>query len=42
MGALEGAATIPDDGAGPGETERAKPALPGAGQEPETTKARVG
>jgi hypothetical protein len=40
MVAVEGAATIPGDGGGPTETERAKPALPGAGQKPETTRAR--
>src|SRR6266853_2067257 len=40
MVAVEGAATIPGDGAGPAETERAKPALPGTRQKPETTRAR--
>ncbi len=32
--------TIPGDGGGQTETERSKPALPGAGQKPETTRAR--
>jgi len=39
MVAVEGTATLPGDGTGPAETERAKPALPGACQEPETTRA---
>ena len=38
--AVEGAATIPGDGGGPAETERAKPALPGARAKPETRRAR--
>src|SRR5580700_7169300 len=38
--AVEGAATIPSDGAGSAETERAKPTLPGTRQKPETTGAR--
>jgi hypothetical protein len=42
MVTVEGAATIPRDGAGPAETERARPALPGARQKPETTTARGG
>lgn len=33
--ALEGPAAIPDDGGGQAEAQRAKPALPGAGPEPE-------
>ena len=37
--AVEGAAEIPDDGRRQAETQRAKPALPGTGQEPPTTKA---
>ena len=40
MVAVEGPATIPDDEGGQTETERPKPALPGAGQKPETTRAR--
>src|SRR5580692_1553734 len=40
MVAVEGAATIPGDKGWPTETERARPALPGARQEPETTRAR--
>jgi len=40
MVAVEGAATIPGDGAGPAETERAEPALPGARQKAETASAR--
>ena len=40
MVAVEGAATIPGNGAGPTETERAKPALPGARQKPETTQSQ--
>jgi hypothetical protein len=40
MVAVEGPATLPGDGTGPAEAERAKPALPGAGQEAETTRAR--
>ena len=40
MVAVEGAAKIPGDGGGQAETERAKPALPGARQKPETTRAR--
>ena len=40
MGAVEGAATIPGDGAGPTETERAKPALSGALQKAENTRSR--
>src|SRR2546427_9771273 len=40
MGAVEGAATVPGDSHRQGETERSKPALPGAGQKPETTRAR--
>jgi hypothetical protein len=39
---VEGAATLPGNGSGPGEAQRAKPALPRAGQEPETTRARGG
>ena len=39
MVAVEGAETIPGDGTGPAETEWAKPALPGARQEPQTTRA---
>ena len=42
MGAVEGAATIPGDGAGQTEAERPKPALPGTGPEPETTRDRSG
>jgi hypothetical protein len=34
--AVEGAATLPRDGGGPTEAERAEPALPGAGPQPET------
>ena len=34
--AVEGAAEISDDGGGPTEAERAEPALPGAGPQPET------
>jgi hypothetical protein len=40
MGALEDAATLPQNQVGQGETESPKPALPGTGAEPETTKAR--
>src|SRR6266851_1409125 len=40
VGAVEGAATIPDDQRGPTEAERARAALPGAGQKPETPGAR--
>ena len=40
MVAVEGAATIPGDDGGHTETEQPKPALPGAGAEPETTRAR--
>jgi len=40
MVAMEGAATISGDGGGPTETERAKPALPGARQKPKNTRAR--
>ena len=40
MVALEGAATIPGDEGRQAETERAKPALPGAREKPETTRAR--
>jgi hypothetical protein len=40
MVAVEGAAALPDDGAGPTETKRPEPALPGARQEPETGRAR--
>lgn len=36
--AVEGAAAIPGDEGRPGETEWPKPALPGAGQKPETTR----
>jgi hypothetical protein len=36
---VEGTATISSDGTGPAETERAKPALSGTRQKPETTKA---
>jgi hypothetical protein len=38
--AVKGAATIPGDKGGPAEAERAKPMLPGARQEPESTRAR--
>src|SRR3977135_2768769 len=40
MVAVEGAATIPGHHSGQTETEWAKPALPGARQKPETTRAR--
>ena len=40
MVAVEDAATIPGDGGGQAESERPKPALPGASREPETTSAR--
>ena len=40
MVAVEGATAIPGDGARPTETERARPTLPGARQNPETTRAR--
>ena len=39
MVAVEGAATIPGEPCGPTETEQSKPALSGADQEPETTRA---
>jgi hypothetical protein len=39
---LEGPTEISGDAGGPTETERPKPALPGAGQEPETTTAHGG
>ncbi len=38
--AVEGAATISGNGGRPGETQRPKPALPGARQEPEASSAR--
>ena len=38
--ASEGAADLPGDHGGPAETEGPKPALPGAGAEPPTTRAR--
>src|SRR5947207_1662767 len=40
VGAVEGTATVPGDGDGQREAERPKPALPGAGQKPEITRAR--
>jgi len=40
MVALESPREISGDGGGQTETERPKPALPGAGAEPETTRAR--
>jgi hypothetical protein len=40
MVAVEGAATIPGDGGGQAETEWPKPALPRAGPQPETPRAR--
>jgi hypothetical protein len=40
MVAVEGATTISGDGTGQTATERPKPALPGARQKPETTRAR--
>jgi len=40
MVALEGAAGLPGDGDGQAETQRPKPALPGAGPPPETTRNR--
>jgi hypothetical protein len=40
MVAVEGAATISGDKGGPTEKERARAALPGARQKPETTRAR--
>jgi hypothetical protein len=40
MVAVEGAATIPGEQGGATEKERARAALPGAGQKPETTRAR--
>jgi len=40
MVAVEGAAAIPGDEGGQTATERAKPALPGAGPKPETNRAR--
>ena len=40
MVAVEGATTVSCDGTGPGETERAKPAPPGARQKPGTSRAR--
>src|ERR1700674_4956778 len=40
MVALESPREISGDDGGPAETERAKPALPGARQKPETIKAR--
>ena len=40
--AVEGAATLPGDGRGQAETERPKPALPGAGAQPGTRTARGG
>ena len=40
MVALESPRDISGDGGVPTETERAKPALPGARQKPETTRAR--
>ena len=41
MEAVEGAATIPENGGGPTETQWPKPALPGARAKPETTRAVV-
>ena len=38
--ALESPGKIPEDGAGPAETERSKPTLPGTNQDPETSVAR--
>jgi hypothetical protein len=40
MVAVEGAATIPGDKGGPTEKERARPALPGAREKPETARTR--
>ena len=40
MVTLEGTATLPGEGGEQTETERPKPALPGAGQKPETARAR--
>src|ERR1035437_10077657 len=40
MVAPESPRKIPGDGGGPTETERPKPALPGARQKPKTTRAR--
>ncbi len=40
MVALEGATTIPGDKGGQAETEPPEPVLPGARQEPETSRAR--
>ncbi len=40
MVAVEGAATVSQGDGGPTETQPPKPALPGADQEPETTRAR--
>jgi len=42
MVAVASAATIPGDGGGTGETQRAKPALSGTGPEPEIPGARGG
>src|SRR5271169_1755872 len=42
MVGVEGAATLPGDEGRPAETERAKPALPGAGPETGTPRARGG
>ena len=38
--AVESPATVPRNGGGPSATQRSKPALPGARQEPETSTAR--
>src|SRR5271169_200303 len=40
MGAVEGPATIPGDDGGQRETAQPKRALPGAGAQPETARAR--
>jgi hypothetical protein len=40
MVAVEGATTISGDGTGQTATKRSEPALPGAGPQPETTRAR--
>jgi hypothetical protein len=40
MVAVEGTAALPGEDGGQTETERPKRALPGAGPEPETSRAR--
>jgi hypothetical protein len=40
--ALEGSAAIPGDGCRQGETQRAKPVLPAAGENPGSIRSRGG